>query len=231
MSILAHQKQNDQTVEFRPAPESLWVPSKQANDVAKRVIDLVGASCAVLILSPIMLVVALLIRLTSPGPVIFRQKRLGYQGRVFSCYKFRTMHKNAEARQKELDALNEQTAGVLFTMKKDPRITPIGKFLRRTSLDELPQFFNVILGDMSLVGPRPALFNQDDLIALRTEKNVHLMVPGLTGWAQINGRDELPIPDKVVLDTFYLEHQTFLLDLRILLLTLFKVIKRDGVSH
>jgi O-antigen biosynthesis protein WbqP len=113
----------------------------------------------------------------------------------------------------------------------DHYLTPIGSFLRKSSLDELPQLWSILKGDMSLVGPRPALFNQHDLIALRTEKNVHDMVPGLTGWAQINGRDELPIPDKVALDAYYLEHKSFWLDLRILVLTFFKVLKRDGVSH
>jgi O-antigen biosynthesis protein WbqP len=169
-------------------------------------------------LLPITLV-ALCVRLTSRGPVLYWSDRVGRNNSIFRMPKFRTMRTD--------------TPAVATHLLGDPDqyLTPIGSFLRKSSLDELPQLWSILKGDMSLVGPRPALFNQDDLVALRTEKKVHLMVPGLTGWAQINGRDELPIPDKVVLDTYYLEHQTFLLDLRILVLTLFKVIKRDGVSH
>lgn len=174
------------------------------------------ASC--LLLLPIVLV-AICVRLTSRGPAVYWSDRVGRNNAIFRMPKFRTMR---------ID-----TPAVATHLLGDPELylTPIGSFLRKSSLDELPQLWSILKGDMSLVGPRPALFNQHDLIALRTVKKVHLIVPGLTGWAQINGRDELPIPDKVVLDTYYLEHQTFWLDLRILLLTFFKVIKRDGVSH
>lgn len=174
------------------------------------------ASC--LLLLPIVLV-AICVRLTSRGPAVYWSDRVGRNNAIFRMPKFRTMR---------ID-----TPAVATHLLGDPELylTPIGSFLRKSSLDELPQLWSILKGDMSLVGPRPALFNQHDLIALRTVKKVHLIVPGLTGWAQINGRDELPIPDKVVLDTYYVEHQTFWLDLRILLLTFFKVIKRDGVSH
>ena len=185
----------------------------------KRFFDLCLALMASFILLVPIILVAVCVQLTSRGPVLYWSDRVGRNNDIFRMPKFRTMRTD--------------TPAVATHLLGDPALylTPIGSFLRKSSLDELPQLWSILKGDMSLVGPRPALFNQDDLIALRTEKNVHLMVPGLTGWAQINGRDELPIPDKVVLDTFYLEHQTFLLDLRILLLTLFKVIKRDGVSH
>jgi O-antigen biosynthesis protein WbqP len=185
----------------------------------KRSFDLCAALLASLILSLPIIVVALCVRLTSRGPVLYWSDRVGRNNVIFRMPKFRTMRTD--------------TPAVATHLLGDPELylTPIGSFLRKSSLDELPQLWSILKGDMSLVGPRPALFNQDDLIALRTEKNVHLMVPGLTGWAQINGRDELPIPDKVALDTYYLGHQTFWLDIRILVLTLFKVIKRDGVSH
>lgn len=185
----------------------------------KRFFDLCLVLMASLILSLPIILVALCVRLTSRGPVLYWSDRVGRNNSIFRMPKFRTMRTD--------------TPAVATHLLGDPAqyLTPIGSFLRKSSLDELPQLWSILKGDMSLVGPRPALFNQDDLIALRTEKKVHLMVPGLTGWAQINGRDELPIPDKVMLDTYYLEHQNFLLDLRILLLTVFKVLKRDGVSH
>lgn len=185
----------------------------------KRIFDLclaVIASC--LLLLPIILV-ALCVRLTSRGPIVYWSDRVGRNNAIFRMPKFRTMRTDTPA------------VATHLLGNPDQYLTPIGSFLRKSSLDELPQLWSILKGDMSLVGPRPALFNQHDLIALRTEKKVHLMVPGLTGWAQINGRDELPIPDKVALDAYYLAHKTFWLDLRILVLTVFKVIKRDGVSH
>ena len=185
----------------------------------KRIFDLclaVIASC--LLLLPIILV-ALCVRLTSSGSIVYWSDRVGRNNAIFRMPKFRTMRTDTPA------------VATHLLGNPDQYLTPIGSFLRKSSLDELPQLWSILKGDMSLVGPRPALFNQHDLIALRTEKKVHLMVPGLTGWAQINGRDELPIPDKVALDAYYLAHKTFWLDLRILVLTVFKVIKRDGVSH
>lgn len=185
----------------------------------KRLFDLCTALVASsLLLLPIILV-ALSVRLTSRGAIVYWSDRVGRNNYIFRMPKFRTMRTDTPA------------VATHLLGNPDQYLTPIGSFLRKSSLDELPQLWSILKGDMSLVGPRPALFNQHDLIALRTEKRVHLIVPGLTGWAQINGRDELPIPDKVALDAYYLEHKSFWLDLRILVLTFFKVIQRDGVSH
>lgn len=185
----------------------------------KRIFDLcVALIASCLLLLPIILV-AVSVRLTSRGAIVYWSDRVGRNNAIFRMPKFRTMRTDTPA------------VATHLLGNPDQYLTPIGSFLRQSSLDELPQLWSILKGDMSLVGPRPALFNQNDLIALRTEKKVHLMVPGLTGWAQINGRDELPIPDKVALDAYYLDHKTFWLDLRILVLTFFKVIKRDGVSH
>jgi O-antigen biosynthesis protein WbqP len=185
----------------------------------KRLFDLTLAFIAACLLAIPIILVAVAVRLTSLGPIIYWSNRVGRNNVIFRMPKFRTMRTD--------------TPAVATHLLGDPDqyLTSIGSFLRKSSLDELPQLWSILKGDMSLVGPRPALFNQQDLIALRTEKRVHLIAPGLTGWAQINGRDELPIPEKVQLDTYYLEHKNWWLDLRILFLTVFKVIKRDGVSH
>jgi O-antigen biosynthesis protein WbqP len=166
-----------------------------------------------------MLVVALLIKLTSKGPVLYWSDRVGRDNTIFKMPKFRTMR--------------IETPAVATHLLGDPDhwLIPIGKFLRNSSIDELPQLFSIIMGDMSVVGPRPALFNQDDLIALRTAKGVHRLTPGLTGWAQINGRDDIPIPIKVDLDAYYLENRSFLLDLKIIFWTLEKVVRSEGVTH
>jgi len=166
-----------------------------------------------------MSVVATLVKLTSKGPILYWSDRVGQNNRVFRMPKFRSM---------KID-----TPAVATHLLEDPKsaLTPIGDFLRKSSLDELPQLWCVLTGDMSFVGPRPALFNQDNLIALRTEKNVHKLLVGVTGWAQVNGRDELPIPQKVDLDVEYLQRQSFFFDIYILWLTFIKVIRRDGVSH
>ena len=166
-----------------------------------------------------MLVVAVLVIVTSKGPVLYWSDRVGRKNKIFKMPKFRSMRMD--------------TPAVATHLLSDPDVflSPIGGFLRRTSLDELPQIWSILKGDMSFVGPRPALFNQDDLIALRTEYGVDKLVPGLTGWAQVNGRDELPIPEKVALDVEYVKRQSFLFDLYILWMTFLKVIKRDGVSH
>lgn len=185
----------------------------------KRIFSLFFAVLAIGVLALPILLVALFVRLTSPGPVIYWSDRVGRNNVIFRMPKFRTMRTDTPA------------VATHMLSEPDRYLTPVGSFLRKASLDELPQLWSIIKGDMNLVGPRPALYNQDDLIALRTEKQVHSIVPGLTGWAQINGRDELPIPDKVLLDAYYLEHQTIWLDLQILYLTFFKVIRRDGVTH
>lgn len=185
----------------------------------KRFFDLLLAIfAAATLLLPITLV-ALMVWLTSPGPALYWSDRVGRHNRIFKMPKFRSMRIG--------------TPAVATHLLQDPKVylTPIGSFLRKSSLDELPQLWSILVGDMSFVGPRPALFNQDDLVALRTEFGVHELVPGLTGWAQINGRDELPIPEKVKLDVEYLRRQSFWFDIRILWLTFVKVIRRDGVSH
>lgn len=185
----------------------------------KRIFDFVLAIGLVAgLLIPIILV-ALLVRITSPGPVLYWSDRVGRQNRIFRMPKFRSMR--------------VATPVVATHLLSDPKshLTPIGSILRRSSLDELPQLWNILKGDMSFVGPRPALFNQDDLIALRTQHGVHQLVPGLTGWAQINGRDDLPIPEKVRLDAEYLAKRSFWFDLRIMLLTTLRVLGQKGVAH
>jgi O-antigen biosynthesis protein WbqP len=185
----------------------------------KRLFDLaLGLFAAVVLLVPIA-VVAVLVRLTSPGPALYWSDRVGRNNQIFKMPKFRSMRVG--------------TPAVATHLLADPKsfLTPIGSFIRKSSLDELPQLWSILVGDMSFVGPRPALFNQQDLIELRTHKGVHTLVPGLTGWAQVNGRDELPIPQKVELDAEYLQRQTFWFDIRILWLTFLKVVQRDGVSH
>ena len=164
-------------------------------------------------------VVALLVKLTSPGPALYWSDRVGRHNRIFRMPKFRSMRVG--------------TPAVATHLLADPSsfLTPVGSFLRRSSLDELPQLWSILVGDMSLVGPRPALYNQDDLIALRTERGVDQLLPGLTGWAQVNGRDELPIPAKVALDAAYLQQQSISLDMRILWLTARKVVRSEGVTH
>lgn len=185
----------------------------------KRVFDLFLSLCLALILLVPILIIAILVKLTSEGPALYWSARVGVDNKIFKMPKFRTMRKDAPE--------------VATHLLKDPDAnrTPIGPFLRISSLDELPQLWSVLKGDMSFVGPRPALFNQDDLITLRTAKGVHRLVPGITGWAQINGRDELSIPIKVSFDEYYLKNQSFLLDLKILWMTFLKVIRREGVSH
>jgi O-antigen biosynthesis protein WbqP len=189
------------------------------SSLAKRTTDILASGAALVVLAIPLLVVAGLVRATSPGPAIHWSKRVGRGNALFLMPKFRTMRIDTP-----------QIATHLMT---DPEqwLTPIGGFLRKTSLDELPQLISVLKGDMSLVGPRPALFNQDDLVALRTQAGVESLRPGLTGWAQVNGRDELPIPVKVKLDAEYLERRSFGFDLKILWLTLAGVIGSKGVSH
>jgi O-antigen biosynthesis protein WbqP len=185
----------------------------------KRAFDLLLALAAATVLALPILLLAVLVRLTSPGPALYWSDRVGAHNRIFRMPKFRTMRVGTPA-----------VATHLLT-NPAAHLTPIGGFLRRTSLDELPQLWSILRGDMSFVGPRPALFNQDDLVALRTERGVDRLVPGLTGWAQINGRDDLPIPVKVEFDAEYLRRQSLGFDLKILWLTAMKVLRGDGVSH
>jgi O-antigen biosynthesis protein WbqP len=185
----------------------------------KRLFDLVLALIAACLLIVPIVVVAVLVKLTSKGPALYWSDRVGMHNTIFKMPKFRSM--------------KIKTPAVATHLLLDPSgvLTSIGDFLRKSSLDELPQLWCILKGEMSFVGPRPALFNQDDLILLRTEKGVDKVVPGLTGWAQVNGRDELPIPEKVVLDVEYMERQSFWFDMKILWLTVLKVVRRDGVSH
>lgn len=185
----------------------------------KRFFDASVSLLILLVLAWPMLLVALMVKLTSSGPVLYWSDRVGRNNVIFKMPKFRTMR--------------TETPAVATHLLNDPDryLTPIGKFLRRTSLDELPQLYSILVGDMSVVGPRPALYNQDDLIELRIRQGVHQLTPGLTGWAQINGRDELPIPVKVDFDAYYLNNRSFFFDLRIIFLTLLKVLRSDGVSH
>jgi O-antigen biosynthesis protein WbqP len=185
----------------------------------KRCLDLLLAATALLLLAAPLVLLAALVRLTSPGPVLYWSDRVGRNNTIFRMPKFRSMR------------LGTPALATHLLPEPDQYLTPIGSFLRKSSLDELPQLWSVLTGEMSLVGPRPALFNQDDLIALRTQHGVHALVPGLTGWAQINGRDELPIPEKVKLDVEYLQRRSVWFDLRILWLTLVRVFRTDGVSH
>ena len=185
----------------------------------KRLFDLVLAVLAAMVLLWPVLLVALAVRVTSRGPALYWSDRVGRNNVIFKMPKFRSMRVG--------------TPAVATHLLADPKshLTPIGSFLRKSSLDELPQLWSILVGDMSFVGPRPALFNQHDLVALRTQRGVHALVPGLTGWAQVNGRDELPIPAKVDLDAAYLQRQSLWFDLRILWLTFVKVLRRDGVTH
>lgn len=185
----------------------------------KRFFDLSLALFAMLFLLVPFLLVAVMVRLTSVGPILYWSDRVGRNNEVFKMPKFRSMCIDTPAVATHLLANPKQF------------LTPIGSFLRKSSLDELPQLWSIIKGDMSFVGPRPALFNQDDLIALRTQYGVDKLVPGLTGWAQINGRDELPIPDKVKLDVSYMNNQSFWLDFKIIVQTFLKVLRRDGIQH
>jgi len=185
----------------------------------KRVFDLLLCFLAGLILLIPAGGLALLVYLTSPGPVLYWSDRVGRYNRIFRMPKFRSMR------------IDTPEVATHLLADPDVYLTPIGSFLRKSSLDELPQLWSIFVGDMSFVGPRPALFNQDDLVALRSSYGVHQLVPGLTGWAQVNGRDELAIADKVKLDAEYLERRSLRFDLRILWLTFVKVLKRDGVSH
>jgi O-antigen biosynthesis protein WbqP len=185
----------------------------------KRIFDLLlGVVTFALLLVPVLLI-TIAILLSSKGSALYWSDRVGRENKIFKMPKFRSM------------LINTPTVATHLLDNPDAYLSPIGGFLRRSSLDELPQLFSVLKGDMSFVGPRPALFNQDDLIALRTEKGVDKLLPGITGWAQVNGRDELSIPDKVVLDVEYLNRQSFWFDMKILWMTFLKVANRDGVSH
>ena len=185
----------------------------------KQIFDFLVGVILLLSLMIIMLLIAIAIRLTSKGPSLYWSDRIGQNNKIFKMPKFRSMLKGTP------------TLATHLLDSPDSYLSPIGGFLRRSSLDELPQLFSVLKGDMSFVGPRPALYNQEDLIGLRTEKGVNKLLPGITGWAQVNGRDELSISDKVALDVEYMNHQSFWFDIKILWMTVSKVVKKDGVSY
>lgn len=185
----------------------------------KRFFDILFSTILLILLSPLFLLLVIGIKLTSKGPVLFKQRRIGKENKEFLLYKFRTMR---------IDAPNVATH-----LLEDPNkyITSIGRFLRKSSLDELPQLINILKGEMTFVGPRPALYNQYDLIEMRTKAGVHKLIPGVTGWAQINGRDEIELEEKVKYDKCYLDNKSLLFDLKILFLTFFKVLKAEGISE
>jgi O-antigen biosynthesis protein WbqP len=187
--------------------------------MVKRVFDVFASAALLAVLCPVFAGCAVAVRLTSPGPAIFKSRRIGRNGEIFEMLKFRTMRVGAP-----------QVATHLLENPSD-FLTPVGAFLRRSSLDELPQLWNVLRGDMSLVGPRPALFNQDDLAALRRQSGAGALLPGITGWAQVRGRDGLSVSEKAALDAEYLQKRSFLFDLRILMLTVLKVLKSEGIRH
>ena len=185
----------------------------------KRIFDLVMAFGVLILLSVPMLIIAVLVRVTSKGPTLYWSDRVGINNVIFSMPKFRTMRVDTPA------------VATHLMKNSDDYLTSVGSFLRRFSLDELPQLYSVLKGDISFVGPRPALYNQDDLVELRTGTGVNRLIPGITGWAQVNGRDELPIPLKVEFDAYYLKNRSFFLDLKILWMTFIKVVRREGVTH
>jgi O-antigen biosynthesis protein WbqP len=185
----------------------------------KRLFDFVCSLMAFVSLAIPMLITALVVKLSSQGPVLYWSDRVGKNNAIFKMPKFRTM------------CIHTPAVATHLLGNPDQWLTPVGKFLRKSSLDELPQLFCILTGSMSFVGPRPALFNQEDLIALRTERGVHTLTPGLTGWAQINGRDELPIPVKVQFDEWYLQNRSFFLDWKIIVYTFVKVLRKEGVVH
>ncbi len=185
----------------------------------KRLFDTIVAAVLLVVLFIPMLFIGLAVKLSSRGPALFWSRRVGLDNRIFMMPKFRTMYSN--------------TPDVATHLLEDPEmyLTPIGSVLRRYSLDELPQIWSILKGDMSLVGPRPALHNQDDLVEFRTAKGIHMLTPGITGWAQVNGRDSISIPVKVQYEEYYMKHRSFLFDMKILWMTFLKVVKSEGIKH
>lgn len=185
----------------------------------KRVFDIAVALSLIVFILPVLIVLGLLVKITSKGPIIYWSDRVGRNNQIFRMPKFRSMR------------INTPQVPTHLLSNSATYLTPVGSFLRRTSLDELPQLWSILVGDLSFVGPRPALFNQNDLVALRTERGIHALVPGLTGWAQVNGRDELPIPIKVQFDYEYLKRLSFKFDLAIIYMTISKVLHQEGIHH
>lgn len=204
-----------------------WTAVVQGAYLLKRLLDIVGGIALLILLSPLLLTIALLIKLDSPGPVLFKQIRVGRYGKFFPMWKFRSMYVDAEARKQALLARNEMAGGVIFKMKDDPRITRVGRFIRRASIDELPQLWNVVKGDMSLVGPRPALPSEVNQYSLEERRRLDV-IPGITCIWQVSGRSEIPFEQQVRLDVEYIESQSFWLDLKLLLLTIPAVLLGRG---
>ena len=205
----------------------LWHLTIRSSVCFKRLMDILLSVIAVILGSPVFLITALLVKVTSPGPIIFSQVRVGRYGRHFKFYKFRSMYIDAEARKAELMKHNESGDGVIFKMKHDPRITPVGRFIRKFSIDELPQLFNVLLGDMSLVGPRPPLPTEVSAYTLEERKRLNI-TPGITCLWQVSGRSELPFSQQIALDKEYIASQSFWKDFLILLKTIPAILTGKG---
>lgn len=205
----------------------LWCLDRDCYGWLKRAVDVIVAGSMLILLSPLLLLTALAIRLESPGPVLFHQVRIGYRGRPFKFWKFRSMYRDAEERRRQLEQANEMQGGVLFKMKKDPRVTMAGRFIRKFSIDELPQLWNVLIGDMSLVGPRPALPNEVARYSLLDRGRLDA-APGITCIWQVSGRSNIPFDQQVQLDLRYICFQSIKQDLKILLQTIPAVLTAKG---
>lgn len=205
----------------------LWFGVIRVTYLIKRLIDIVASIVLLILLMPLFIIIMLLIYISSPGPVFYKQTRVGRWGSLFTMWKFRSMYCDADARLKEMMAQNEMTGGVIFKMKNDPRIIPIGRFIRKASIDELPQLWNVFKGDMSLVGPRPALPSEVDQYSLQDRQRLEV-IPGITCIWQVSGRSDIPFPQQVQLDVQYIESQSLLLDLKLLLKTIPAVLLSRG---
>ncbi len=205
----------------------LWLTVIRGAYFVKRLIDIVASILLLIILMPLFMIIMLLIYINSPGPVFYKQIRVGRWGKLFTMWKFRSMYLDADKRLKEIMAENEMTGGVIFKMKNDPRIIPIGRFIRKASIDELPQLWNVLKGDMSLVGPRPALPSEVNQYSLQDRQRLEV-IPGITCIWQVSGRSNIPFPQQVELDTEYIQSQSLLLDLKLLLKTIPAVLLSRG---
>jgi exopolysaccharide biosynthesis polyprenyl glycosylphosphotransferase len=205
----------------------LWLTVIRGAYLTKRLIDIVASIILLILLTPLFMLIMLLIYINSPGPVFYKQTRVGRWGKLFTMWKFRSMYLDADARLKEIMAANEMTGGVIFKMKNDPRIIPIGRFIRKASIDELPQLWNVLKGDMSLVGPRPALPSEVNQYSLQDRQRLEV-IPGITCIWQVSGRSNIPFPQQVQLDTEYIQSQSLLLDIKLLLKTIPAVLLSRG---
>ncbi len=209
------------------AKRAVWVAVVRTTFLTKRLFDIFASAFFLILLAPLFVACAIAIHRDSPGPIFFKQTRVGRWGKLFPMWKFRSMYIDAEARKKELEKLNEMNGGVLFKMKEDPRITKVGKFIRKASIDELPQLWNVLIGNMSLVGPRPALPSEVNQYSLAERRRLEV-IPGITCIWQVSGRSDIPFDQQVGLDVEYIESQSFWLDVKLLLLTIPAVLLGRG---